>query len=39
MEYGLLYPKGNDLVIQAYIDAYWADWGGCVTKEKTIARA
>ena len=24
MEYGIWYPKGNDLVIQAYTDANWA---------------
>ena len=23
-EYGLWYPKGNNLIIQAFTDAYWA---------------
>jgi hypothetical protein len=26
-EFGLWYPKGNDLSLIAYIDAYWA---GCI---------
>ena len=31
-EYGLWYPKGNDLVIQAYKDA---DWVGSVDDHKS----
>jgi len=36
MEYGLWYPKGNDLVIQAYTDAYWA---GSVNDRKSTSGA
>eukprot|EP00253_Pinus_taeda_P033919 PITA_33919 len=32
VEYGLWYPKGNDIVIQAYIDA---DWAGSVDDRKS----
>ncbi len=36
MEYGLWYPKGNDLVIQAYTDA---DWAGSVDGHKSTSGA
>ena len=35
-EYGLWYPKGNDLVIQAYIDV---DWVGSVDDRKSTSGA
>ena len=36
MEYGLWYPKGNDLVIQDYTDV---DWAGSVDNRKSTSGA
>ena len=35
-EYGLWYPKGNDLIIQAFTDAYWV---GSVDDRKSTSGA